>query len=209
MSDPIVSEAIFTGVPCIPASQLVAILEPDAHEADYDLIPNTVRAIGRDTQFHFKGAFEQKSFRRELDTLLRFRTDSFPGDLFVSRLGGLVTWDDGVSVMGLLVEYVHGSETLGYAAEEAPKAEKEKWARQMRATVKRLHDVNLTWGNVKPDNVLIDPNADAWVIDFGGGCVNGWVDQELEGTKEGDLQGLASIERFLEITAVGHEARET
>lgn len=209
MSDPTVSEAISEGVPCIPASQLVAVLGPDSHEADYDLIPSTVRAIGRDSQFHFKGAFEQESFRRELDTLLRFRRDSFSDNLFVSRLGGLVTWDDGLSVMGLLIEYIYGSETLGYAAEDASKAEREKWAQQIRATVKRLHDANITWGDVKPDNVLIDANGDAWVIDFGGGCAEGWVDQELEGTKEGDLQGLSSIENFLEIKAAGHEATQT
>ncbi|KAF2794540.1 hypothetical protein K505DRAFT_417050 [Melanomma pulvis-pyrius CBS 109.77] len=209
MSDPTVSEAISKGVPCIPALQLVAILKPDAYEADYDLIPNTVRAIGRDTQFHFKGAFEQHSFRRELDTLLRFRGDSFFDDLPVSRLGGLVTWDDGRSIMGLLVEYIHGSETLGCAAEDASKAEREKWAQQIRATVKKLHDANITWGDVKPDNILIDADGDAWVIDFGGGCAEGWVDRDLEGTKEGDLQGLSSLENFLGIKAIGHEAPET
>lgn len=209
MSDPTVSEAISKGVLRIQALQLVAVLEPDAHEADYDLIPNTVRAIRRDTQFHFKGAFEQESFRRELDTLLRFRSDSSFDDLHVSRLGGLVTWDDGLSIMGLLVEYIHGSETLGYAAEDASKAERGKWAQQIRATVKRLHDANITWGDVKPGNILIDADGDAWVIDFGGGCAEGWVDQELEGTKEGDLQGLSSIENFLGIKAIGHEATET
>jgi hypothetical protein len=39
MSDPTVSEAISQGIPCISASQLVAVLEPDAHEADYDQFP--------------------------------------------------------------------------------------------------------------------------------------------------------------------------
>lgn len=206
MSDPTVSEAISQGVPCIPASQLAAVLEPDAHEADYDLIPRTVRVIGKDTRFHFKGAFMQEAFRRELDILLRFQRDSFPDDLRVSRLGGLVTWDDGVSIIGLLVEYIHGSETLAYAAEEASKAERDKWAQQIRAIVKQLHDANITWGNAIVDHVLVDPNGDAWVTDFGGGYTEGWVDRELEGTREGDLQGLSRIENFLGIEAVGHEA---
>ncbi|KAF1840182.1 uncharacterized protein K460DRAFT_371392 [Cucurbitaria berberidis CBS 394.84] len=208
ISDPMVSEAISQGVLCISASQLRAVLEPDAHEADYDLIPSTVQIIGADIRFHFKGAFEKHSFQRELDILLRFKSASFPDDLLVSRIGGLVTHDDGLSVMGLLVEYIHGSQTLGEAAEEASKAEREKWAQQLRTTVKQLHDKNITWGDVKPDNVLIGPNGDAWVIDFGGGCAEGWVDQELEGTVEGDLQGLSSLEVFLGVRAAGHEAAE-
>ncbi|KAF1959900.1 hypothetical protein CC80DRAFT_440066 [Byssothecium circinans] len=209
MSDPTVSKAIFEGVPCIPASQLVAVLRPDFHEADYDLIPRTVRAIGGDAQYHFKDACEHKSLRRELDTLLRFRSGSVSDDLLVSRLGGLVTWDDGLSVIGLLVEYVHDSETLGYAAEHASKAEREKWAQQIRATVKKLHDANMTWADVMPENVVIDKNGDAWVINFGGGCVEGWVDLELDGTKEGGLQGLRSIDNFLGVKAVELDVTET
>ncbi|KAF2867432.1 hypothetical protein BDV95DRAFT_179749 [Massariosphaeria phaeospora] len=197
ISDPTVSAAIAQGVDCISASILSAALEPDVHEADYDLVPRRVRIIGQESQFHFKGAFEEQSFQRELDILLRFRSDSLPNDLLVSRLGGLVTHDDGLSVMGILIEYVHGSKTLDFAVEEASMTEREKWAWQIRTTIKQLHDANITWGDVKPDNVLIDPNGDALVIDFGGGCVEGWVDQNLEGTREGDLQGLANIEQFL------------
>lgn len=34
---------------------------------------------------------------------------------------------------------------------------------------------------------------DAWVIDFGGGFTQGWVQRENAGTVEGDSQGLAKI----------------
>jgi hypothetical protein len=67
MSDPTVQEAISRGLPLTPAAQLKAVLGPEAYEADYDLIPTTVQVIGKETQFHFKGAFEKQSFRRELD----------------------------------------------------------------------------------------------------------------------------------------------
>lgn len=52
-------------------------------------------------------------------------------------------------------------------------------------------------GDVKPDNVLVDSSSDVWVIDFGGGCAAGWVDQELGGTVEEYLQGLGGIAGFL------------
>lgn len=67
---------------------------------------------------------------------------------------------------------------------------------------KILHVVLLTCGavlgDVKPDNVLIDTQDDAYIIDFGGGYTRGWVDKELANTAEGDLQGLQRISEFLE-----------
>jgi hypothetical protein len=198
MSDLTVLDAILQGIPRISAAHLEAVLGPEAHEADYDLIPTTVQIIGQESRFHFKGAFEKQCFRRELDILLRLRSNAFPDDLHVSRLGGLVIHNDGLSVIGLLVEHIHGSKTLDEAAEGSPAEEREKWMQQLRATVKQLHDREIIWGDVKPDNVLIDSNSDVWMIDFGGGCAEGWVDQELGGTVEGDLQGLSSIEDFME-----------
>ena len=65
------------------------------------------------------------------------------------------------------------------------------------ATIERLHEANIIWGDVKTANVLIDGNNDAWVIDFGGGYTEGWVDKGLAGTVAGDLQGMAKIMSFL------------
>lgn len=38
---------------------------------------------------------------------------------------------------------------------------------------------------------------DAYLVDFGGSYVNGWVDKKLVNTQEGDLQGLERMEAYL------------
>lgn len=45
---------------------------------------------------------------------------------------------------------------------------------------------------------MIDLNNDAWLIDFGGGWSEGWVDENLQNTVEGDQQGLKRILEFLD-----------
>lgn len=68
-----------------------------------------------------------------------------------------------------------------------------RWASQIEGLVKALHQEGIIWGDVKADNVLIDKNNDAWVIDFGGSYTPGWVDSDKAGTLEGDKQGLGKI----------------
>jgi hypothetical protein len=60
-----------------------------------------------------------------------------------------------------------------------------------------LHRIEVVWGDGKADNVLIDANKDAWLIDFGGGWTQDWVDESLAGTFEGDTQAVEKIEEFL------------
>jgi hypothetical protein len=55
--------------------------------------------------------------------------------------------------------------------------------------------MDIVWGDAKTANVLIDKKDDAWLIDFGGGNTEVWIDEELWDTKEGDLQALEKILR--------------
>lgn len=64
--------------------------------------------------------------------------------------------------------------------------------------MKKLHKIWIVWGDVKPDNVLVNAEDDAVVIDFGGGFAPKWVDQALENTKDGDDQGVSRIKNNLE-----------
>lgn len=70
---------------------------------------------------------------------------------------------------------------------------KERWASQISRSLKRLHDNDIIWGDAKAENILIDKNDDAWIIDFGGNYTSGWVDKDKSGTLEGDKQGVAKI----------------
>ena len=60
-----------------------------------------------------------------------------------------------------------------------------------------FHSHNIIWGDAKAANVLIDADEDAYLIDFGGGYTDGWVEKEKSNSTEGDLQGLANIKRYL------------
>ncbi|GKZ86624.1 hypothetical protein AnigIFM56816_002035 [Aspergillus niger] len=77
--------------------------------------------------------------------------------------------------------------------DEVTFAQQKKWEEQITTTVDLLHRADIIWGDVKTDNVLIDGNDDAWVIDFGGGYTEGWVAKEHMETMKGDEEGLSRI----------------
>lgn len=72
-----------------------------------------------------------------------------------------------------------------------------RWASQVDDTLTQLHDAGIVWGDAMPEEVLVDRNDDAWIADFGRGYTEGWVECELAGTKEGDLQALGRITKFI------------
>ncbi len=61
----------------------------------------------------------------------------------------------------------------------------------------RHHAAGIVWGDVKAQNVLIDGDDNAWIIDFGGGYTGGWVDKKVAGTVQGDVAGLAKLKEFI------------
>jgi serine/threonine protein kinase len=65
-----------------------------------------------------------------------------------------------------------------------------KWAAQVEHIVKELHRHGVVWGDAKPDNVVIDVDENAWVLDFGGGGTPGWMEPSMFQTREGDLHAV-------------------
>lgn len=45
--------------------------------------------------------------------------------------------------------------------------------------------------------MAIDRDDNAWITNFGGGYTEGWVDEDVAGTTEGDLAGMAKIRDFM------------
>lgn len=119
-------------------------------------------------------------------------------DMRISQLHGLVRDDTG-TVLGLLLTYIESASTLACAiGPNVSKPLREKWTQQITETLKCLHDANIIWGDAKPNNILVDIQDDAWIIDFGGGYTEGWVDRVLAETIAGDEQGLSRIISFID-----------
>ncbi|EXJ90961.1 hypothetical protein A1O1_04068 [Capronia coronata CBS 617.96] len=79
----------------------------------------------------------------------------------------------------------------------ASATQRRKWKDQIEQSISLLHQNGIVWGDVKPRNIIIDKSAHAWLVDFGGSWTNGWVDEDLAETLEGDLQGLRRVAEYL------------
>jgi hypothetical protein len=134
----------------------------------------------------------------ELATYTKISAANFGEDVRVSRLLGVVEDEHTSRIVGLLLSYIDcGNTTLSCAARAGERTLHDKWLKQITHSLKELHARQIVWADAKPDNVLIDVHDDAYLVDFGGGYTNGWVDKELMETQEGDLQGLQRIAAYL------------
>ena len=150
------------------------------------------------------GAFWH-SIEREFDCLRKVARSHLANSIRVPRLLGLVTSAETGMIIGILEEYIptgtlSNLRELQYEGMKASTERRKMWGAQVRETVDLLHDIGVIWGDGKPHNVLIHKETDdAWVIDFGGGYTDGWVDEELMETLEGDEQAVGRILEFLDI----------
>lgn len=177
-------------VPIFGASQLERVGEGLRDEEMSD-VPKKVRKVGSDQVFFFKPGFKDHGHLREMGILSQMGGSFiFEAPFRTSKLVGLVVWDDDEnSLMGFLLDYING-QTLGSRIDGASIELKAKWIDQVEATVRRLHELGIVWGDVKADNVIINEDEDAVVIDFGGGYTPDYIKPELQQTVQGDLLGL-------------------
>jgi hypothetical protein len=141
---------------------------------------------------------DKQFLKNELDTYRKIDGAQLDNRIRISRLHGLVRNNDGV-IFGLLLTYIDCERvTLSCAVQPGTQvALRERWAAQIQEIIGQLHDAGIVWGDAKPDNILIDVNQDAWVIDFGGGYTEGWVPKILAGTMEGDRIALEKIVAYI------------
>lgn len=117
------------------------------------------------------------------------------GNLHIRRLLGVVLETTRNAILGQLLQYIDCKGTMDYElwSGKVTFEMKTKWAAQVKEAVSGLHQAGTVWVDAKTDNILIDMDDNAWLIDFGGGYTEGWVDADKAGTVEGDLQGLENI----------------
>ncbi|KAL9105673.1 MAG: hypothetical protein Q9227_009191 [Pyrenula ochraceoflavens] len=151
----------------------------------------------------FKMATEgnEGQLKREVDVLRRMSemwSPNHPGRPHVPQFLGLVIATDS-QVMGILEDYIEGTNLRELDMHDAATtmAQRQKWKRQIEHTMTQLHQSDLVWGDVKAENVLIDKTGNAWLVDFGGSSTDGWVDEELVETVEGDMQGFSRLVQYL------------
>jgi hypothetical protein len=113
----------------------------------------------------------------------------------VPRLLGLVGSHD--QVIGILEDFVDGDKLSELDINEVSPAQRRDWRRQIERTMTLLHQHGFIWGDVKADNVLVDKDNRPWLIDFGGSRTEGWVEEHLAETREGDIQGLRQLVKYL------------
>ncbi|CCF44106.1 hypothetical protein CH063_13611 [Colletotrichum higginsianum] len=132
--------------------------------------------------------------RKELKTLKAIAVAQIPPApaTWICRLRGVVR--DGNKMMGMLFTWIDAKGVLSSArAEQSSPGLRRRWAEQISTSLEELHHKGIIWGDAKAENVLIDEDDNAWIVDFGGGYTVGWVDKEQAGTLAGDAQGLAKI----------------
>ncbi|KAL2171361.1 hypothetical protein VTG60DRAFT_3003 [Thermothelomyces hinnuleus] len=140
--------------------------------------------------------------KREIEIYARLRGSQLDPEVRVPEFKGLITHGDGIAgfiIAKIPTKYPSLRPILTGQLEGAiPSLSlRKKWAKQIEFTVKELHRHGVVWGDAKPDNVAIDVDDNAWVLDFGGGGTPGWMDPSTYETKEGDLNVVARIETEL------------
>lgn len=146
---------------------------------------------------------DERSAERELRAYMSMKDIPIGPEERFLQLHGLVTdglvTDDGGLILGLLLSYIDcEAKTLACAVRSGPSGDlRRKWGDQLSLALRLLNASYIFWGDVKPENVLIDGRDDAWIVDFGGGYTEGWVDENQAGTAAGDAQGLANLLKFI------------
>ncbi|OJJ66271.1 hypothetical protein ASPBRDRAFT_49161 [Aspergillus brasiliensis CBS 101740] len=206
----------------IGRERLMGALLPESEQVDYSAIPvyrpdeievpislecGALPAVPRKVYINGQqlaflksvGAGDVNSTCRELKAYAKIHSTSLSVAINTCRLLGIVQIPSSGRIVGLLLSYIAcDNRTLLCTGKDPQYASlRQKWLDQVTRSIERLHSCGVVWGDAKPDNVLIDIQDDAYLIDFGGGYTRGWVDAELANTAEGDLQGLQRLSEFL------------
>lgn len=118
---------------------------------------------------------------------------------------GLVSAEDNSNlILGLVMNYIEPgaltSNLFSLELASIPRTIRDIWVSQISDDLNKLHGIGLVWGDAKAGNIIFDKECNPWIIDFGGGYTDNWVDAELADSITGDLQGLRRIIDFIQVS---------
>ncbi|UNI17468.1 hypothetical protein JDV02_003809 [Purpureocillium takamizusanense] len=125
--------------------------------------------------------FMESSVGRELASLQTIRSiwpPALSNQIRVPQLMGYVREHNTGRIAGFLGQWVPGEHLRGCDIANLSRERRLKWASQVCEAVGLLHSNALIWGDGKASNVIIDEEDDSWLIDFGGGFTEGWIDAD-------------------------------
>ena len=169
---------------------------PATTEEAYDYMSELPRKalIGDGTIKFFKPAIDKRQIICEISTHSRIISGGLKNKIRVANIHSIVISKDGKMTIGLLFDLIPSiGESLQSLQCKLAVEHHTKWREQVTAIINELHCHDIVWGDVHPGNIVIDKNFDAWVVDFGGGWIEEFVQRKKAGTKEGDWQGLRKI----------------
>lgn len=144
---------------------------------------------------------QPQAMKREIDVLLRIHSVDLAKRFNVPSVLGLVAFDDAGSTsagkrrfMGFLQTDIPEPTPLNTMLRSDVSQEKrDGWAKEVNEIKELLHEHEIVWGDAKADNFMVDAKDRLWIIDFGGGYTEGWVDPQFNETEEGDNIGTEKI----------------
>ncbi|KAI5853260.1 hypothetical protein DFP73DRAFT_36175 [Morchella snyderi] len=132
------------------------------------------------------------SFRREVDATVRVPNQptiqQLVGFVVVDRIGA--NKEGGEMIDGIVLRASKGRIRQLRSIPSCTEEEGWKWKCQIGGAVQLLHKVDIIWGRAIPDNIMIDRDGNALLIDFAG-CLDG-------GTVKHDMDGLYAIFGFVD-----------
>lgn len=184
-------------IPWIAATHVQVLAETDDPPPVH---PSLVRAAidGAEEQTYFFKPVDPgqpQPTKREIELLHKINTQGLADKFRVPKIEALVGWQDSnIETMGFLLTAIDDPVPLTKLLDsEVDESKRLKWAKETEKIIKTLHDNGIIWGDAKADNFLVDRHNQLWIIDFGGSFTEGWVDEDLKETWEGDDMGLERI----------------
>lgn len=197
---PIKDIPAFENVPRIQASTIVSLSE-GTHFDPASNLPASVR-LQDGTVKRFDHPFSNIDLVRKLGVASTMLDRGLYEKALVEKLHAIAVSDDGEMAYGLLFDSLLGNSRLGpgrtilhpdfWMPNPSP-AQKGKWGAQVQATLQILHQNGIVWGEVLPQNVMVDDNDNAYVTGFGESWSIDYVDWDKFQTFEGDWQGFRNI----------------